>query len=215
VWSRSADHQVPAETDRDVEEGTVTAVDCDPVRARLALALATAATLALTTACGGTAPTPTATVVRAPEPLPDAPPDPRGRPLLRVTGRIGTTNGGGALSVDAAALDRLGLVTADVNDPWAKQRLGLQGVWLRDLVALARPDPGATTLHLHALDDYQVDLGLADVRSAGILLATRDGRGAALSIEDGGPTRVVFTDDVAARFSPDLWIWNIDTIEVR
>jgi DMSO/TMAO reductase YedYZ molybdopterin-dependent catalytic subunit len=91
----------------------------------------------------------------------------------------------------------------------------LQGVRLRDLVDLVRPDAGATSLHIRALDDYQVDLQLTDVRTQEIFLATRDGSGADLPIEAGGPTRVVFSDDLAQRFSPDLWIWNIDTIDVR
>jgi hypothetical protein len=156
------------------------------------------------------------TVLRAPEPATDTvPAAPEGRPMLTITGRIGATNADGAMRLDQAALDRLGLLEMRVNDPWAKQRLALRGTWLRDVVALAKPDPAATSLHLRALDDYQVDLKLDDVRADAILLATRDEDGATLPIEDGGPTRVVFADDLAPRFSPDLWIWNIDTIEVR
>jgi hypothetical protein len=186
-------------------------------------ALATAAVLALVPACGagpaGSAGTPTSaapSVVRTPDLEPGAvPAAPQEKPLLTVTGRIGATNADGALRLDRAALDRLGLLAMSVNDPWAKRRLALQGVWLRDLIALARPDPAATSLHLQALDDYQVDLDLADVRTDEIFLATRAGDGAALPFEEGGPTRVVFADDLATRFSPDLWIWNIETIEVR
>jgi len=135
--------------------------------------------------------------------------------VLTVTGRIATTNTAGALRLDAPTLDRMGLVAMSVDDPWAKRRLGLEGVWLRDVVALARPEEGATSVHVHALDDYQVDLTLADIRADAILLASRDDGGVALPVEDGGPTRIVFADDLAPRFSPDLWIWNIDTIEVR
>jgi DMSO/TMAO reductase YedYZ molybdopterin-dependent catalytic subunit len=93
--------------------------------------------------------------------------------------------------------------------------MALQGIRLRDLVALAAPDAGATTLHITALDDYQIDLNLADVRADDIFLATRNGQGLALPVEDGGPTRVVFADALSPRFSPDMWIWNIETIEVR
>ena len=53
------------------------------------------------------------------------------------------------------------------------------------------------------------------MRDQSIFLATRTGDGAALPIEEGGPTRIVFADGLADRFSPDMWIWNIETIEVR
>lgn len=187
-------------------------------RARAALVLVAAAAL---TACGsGEPPAPAAvaapTVVRTPEAEPGgAPAAPQGRPLLTVTGRIAATNAGGALQVDRAELDRLGLLAMSVDDPWAKRRVALQGVYLRDLVDVARPDAAATTLHVQALDDYQVDLNLADVRDQGVFLATRTGAGADLPVEDGGPTRIVFSDDLATRVSPDLWIWNITTIDVR
>ncbi|MDT7581089.1 MAG: hypothetical protein QOK35_2353, partial [Pseudonocardiales bacterium] len=155
-------------------------------------------------------------VLRAPDLTPGTVPAvPQGKPLVTLTGRITTTNDGGTLRLDQAALDRFGLLAMDVNDPWAKRRVALQGFRLRDLVELAKPNAGATTLHLIALDDYQIDLNLADVRTDAIYLATRNGQGAALPFEDGGPTRVVFADDLAPRFSPDMWIWNIATIEVR
>ena len=190
---------------------------------RAVLALAAVAALVLTAACGSTvsdssvaAAASAPTVLQAPAPDPDAvPAAPQDKPVLTLIGRIGATNADSALRIDRAELDRLGLLAMAVNDPWAKQRVQLQGVWLRDLVAVARPDAAATTLHLTALDDYQVDLKLDDVRASGVFLATRNVSGADLPVEDGGPTRVVFTDDLVNRVSPDLWIWNIKTIEVR
>ena len=184
---------------------------------RAALVLGAVAVLAL--GCGGAqpaAPAPPASVVTAPDPDRSAvPAAPQGKPLLTITGRIGATNGDRTLRVDQTELDRLGLLEMNVNDPWAKQRIALQGVWLRDLVDVAKPDTGATSLHLVALDDYQTDLTLADIRDQSIFLATRTGDGTALPVEEGGPTRIVFADGLADRFSPDMWIWNIETIEVR
>lgn len=189
-------------------------------RVHVVLALLGAAVVALTTACGAAsdapAPAPPPAVLRSPDPAPArVPAAPQGKPLVTVTGRITATNADGALRLDQAALDRFGLLAMDVDDPWAKQRMALQGFRLRDLVEEAKPAAGATTLHVTALDDYQIDLNLADVRADDIFLATRTGQGAALPVEDGGPTRVVFADGLALRFSPDLWIWNIETIEVR
>lgn len=187
---------------------------------RVTSALLGAAIVAIVAACGtgaaGPAPAPAPAVLRAPDPAADTAPVPlQGKPLVTLTGRIATTNGDGTLSLDQTALDRFGLLAVDVDDPWAKQRIALQGFRLRDLVELAKPQAGATTLHLKALDDYQIDLNLADVRADDIFLATRNGQGATLPVEDGGPTRVVFADDLVSRFSPEMWIWNIETIEVR
>ena len=181
-------------------------------------AVVLAVVLAVTAGCGSArpdAPGSVPAVVRTPEASPGAPAAPQGRTVLTMTGRIATTNADGALRLDLAALDRLGLLAVSVDDPWAKQRLDLQGFRLRDLVGLAGPEAGATSLHVTAHDDYQVDLDLAAVRADDVLLVTRDGAGRPLPVEDGGPARVVFTDAAAGRFSPDLWIWNIETIEVR
>jgi hypothetical protein len=186
------------------------------VRAVLVLVAVATVTIGCASAEPAAPAPPPVSVVRTPDPDPGTvPAAPEGRSVVTVTGRIGATNDGGALRLDRAELDRLGLLAMTVTDPWAKQRVDLQGVWLRDVVDLARPETGATTLHLSALDDYQVDLDLTDVRDQSILLATRTGDGADLPVESGGPTRVVFADDLAQRFSPDLWIWNIETIEVR
>jgi hypothetical protein len=147
---------------------------------------------------------------------PDQPvPAPTGAPVLTLTGRIGTTNGGDGLALDRAALDALGRVRITVYEPWVKQTLNFQGVWLSDLLALARPDPAARTVHVTALDDYQVDLDLAAVMNGGVLLATRDGTGALIRVEDGGPTRIVFAGGVPLGASADQWIWSLSTIDVR
>jgi hypothetical protein len=200
---------------RTVDGGTAQA------RVRGVLALLGAVVVVLTAGCGAgsdaPAPAPPPAVLRAPDLAPGGtvPAAPQGKSLVTLTGRITATNADGALRLDQAALDQFGLLAMDVDDPWAKQRVALQGIRLRDLVEQAEPAAGATTLHITALDDYQVDLNLTDVRADEIFLATRNGQGAALPVEDGGPTRVVFADGLAPRFSPDLWIWNIETIEVR
>ena len=167
-------------------------------RARVTFALLGAVVVALTAACGragaaAPAPAPAPAVVRAPDLAPGAvPAAPQGKPLVTLSGRIATTNDGGALRLDQAALDRFGLLAVDVDDPWAKKRVALQGFRLRDLVELAKPDAGATTLHLEALDDYQIDLNLADVAGRRHLPRhpQRPGRRAALRGRRSDPGRV-------------------------
>lgn len=145
----------------------------------------------------------------------DVVPAPTSAPVLSVTGRIGATNSGNGLNLDPGTLDRLGRIRITVFEPWVKQTQNFQGVWLSDLLTLAHPDPGARTVHFTALDDYQVDLTIADVMAGGVLLATRSGDGAPIRIEDGGPTRIVFVGGVPSGASADQWIWSLSTIDVR
>jgi hypothetical protein len=180
--------------------------------------------LVVVAACAAPAPTsaPTGPVDAAPtvlEPavlLPDQPvPAPSTEPVLTVTGLIDVTNGGNALRLDAGTLDSLGRLRLTVYEPWVKQTLNFQGVWLGDLLRIARPDPAAMTVHITALDDYQVNLPLADVLAGGVLLATRDGDGHPIPVEDGGPTRIVFAEGVPSGASADQWIWSLATIDIR
>jgi hypothetical protein len=191
------------------------------VLGRWVAALAVAAALAgCTTAAPAAAPAgpvdPAPIVLQPAVLLPDQPvPAPVGPPVLTVTGRIETTNGDGSLALDQQTVDALGRLRLTVYEPWVKQTLNFQGVWLSDVLRLAHPDPAATSIHITALDDYQVDLNLADVLAGGVLLATRDGDGNPIPIEDGGPTRIVFAEGVPAGDSADQWIWSLATIDVR
>jgi hypothetical protein len=188
-----------------------------------------AAVLAVAAALAGCASSPAVPVDSAPATVDPAPavlepaalrldqpvPAPTGPPVLAVTGRIGVTNGENALRFDQATLDELGRTRITVYEPWVKQTLNFQGVWLSDLLARARPDAAARTVHITALDDYQVDLSLADVMSGGVMLVTRDGQGALIRVEDGGPTRIVFAGGVPSGASADQWIWSLSTIDLR
>jgi hypothetical protein len=185
---------------------------------------ALAATLAVTAGCTGTttaAPAPTATATTATivsvatlKPGQDVP-VPAGKAVFTMTGKISTTNKGATLVFDQRTLEQLGVVRAELYEPWTKQNLAFRGVWLRDLVALAGVPGTATRLHIVALDDYAVDLTLADIRAGGIMLATRTGDGSDIPLDQGGPTRIVFLDGVAAGANADQWVWSIKQIDVR
>lgn len=157
-----------------------------------------------------------ATVIEPPQGLAgDVVTAPRGTAILTLTGRIVAMNAGRSLRFDMPALDRLGVLKVGVYEPWVKQDLEFQGIWLADLLAAARLASDASSLHLTALDDYQIDLTTADVAAGGIFLATKRGDGSPIPVEEGGPTRIVFTGGVASGASPDRWIWSLTTIDVR
>lgn len=189
-----------------------------PVTVRAVLAAGLAATALLSGCAGGdepAAPAPSAPVVlRAASLLPGQPlPATTGTPLLTVTG-VETGDGTGSVAFDRGRLDRLSQVQLTTYEPWVKQTLTFRGVWLADLLAVAGAGRAAS-VRITALDDYAVTLSRADLAAGGILLATGDGTGAALPVDDGGPTRIVFRAGIASGANADQWIWSLRTLDAR
>jgi hypothetical protein len=141
-------------------------------------------------------------------------PTPAGKAALTLTGRITRGNAKGDLALDVATIERLGVKEIGLYEPWVKQHLDFRGIWLSDLLTVAGVADGATKLRIVAHDDYAVDLPLADVRAGTVMLATRSGDGVALPLDNGGPTRIVYADGVAAGANPDQWIWSLKSIDV-
>ena len=145
-------------------------------------------------------------------------PVPQDETVLTLSGAIATTNEGAELRLDLATIDQFGLVQYTVVDPWQDRSMKFSGVLLADLLKYAGVAPSATTLHLVALDDYQADISLEDVRKWPILLATRvdDLRPA---VVDGGPTRIVFPyhafPQIDTRVYNGQWVWSVKTIDVK
>ena len=134
--------------------------------------------------------------------------------VLTVTGKISAVNRGRALLFDKRTIEQLGVVQVRLFEPWTKENLEFRGVWLQDLLAVSGVKADATRLHIVALDDYAVDLTLAEIRVGGIMLATRAGDGSSIPIDKGGPTRIVFQDGVKTGANPDKWVWSVKTIDV-
>jgi hypothetical protein len=195
--------------------------------ARRRLRLAVAATLAVVAVACSSAESstsggavsddrPAVPAVSAPSLSPgDAVPAPTGKPVLRVLGKIDTTNGSDGLTLDVDTLEKLGTSSFEVYEPYEKKRIRFQGVPLARLLDLARPDASARQVHMVALDDYITDLSMDAARADGLMLATRAGDGSLLPVDHGGPTRLVFLDGAPGGDNGGDWIWSIATIEVR
>lgn len=143
-------------------------------------------------------------------------PVPRGKVVLSITG--GTThNDGDALSLDMDLLDRMGSVAMEVDDSMATGgRERFSGPLMSYVLQVAGATEGST-LHTVAINDYEVDIPMEDVRTLPVLLATRmDDE--PMSVADYGPTRVVYPTDQydldGAVYEP-RWIWQLDSIDVR
>ena len=148
----------------------------------------------------------------------DAIPSPTDETVLTVTGEITAINSGDSLSFDMATLERLGTVQYTVHDPWADADVTYSGVLVSDLLAVAGVSSSATSLHLTALDDYEVDIPIADTEKWPLLLATQT-NGEYMTVADGGPSRIIYPyhafPELDSPTNQNLWIWNVVTIEIR
>ena len=148
-------------------------------------------------------------IIASPAPVPT----PAGKPVLTITGAVTNYNDDSAVVFDLPTLNAMATVAALIYEPFVKKDVKFTGVPMADLLARAGISAAATTVRLHALDDYKVEFKVADFADRGILLATKvDGAG--IAVDAGGPIRLVFPAGSAAGKNRDLWIWSIDSITV-
>lgn len=129
----------------------------------------------------------------------------------------GATAGGAEapLRLDLASLRALPQEKATIYEPFEKKRVTFTVVRMEDLVASLKPVDGAKTVHLVALDDFEVDITMAEIKAGGVLLAIADGEGKDIPVDAGGPARVIFRDGVKSGSNPDQWIWSVSEVELR
>lgn len=171
----------------------------------------------LMAACGGTADPGYAIIAPASIGPTDPIPAPSGEGVLVISGLITVKNGGDALSFDIPTLERLGLVEYTVNDPWLKDTLTYTGILMSDLLTFAGTLHTAQSVHIVALDDYQVDIPIADINKWPILLATR-ANGEYIGVDEYGPTRIIYpygSHTIEPSNHNDQWIWSLRSMEVR
>lgn len=140
---------------------------------------------------------------------------PQGQVILRVTGPLAVQNAPGAALFDAAmlaALPRKGFATSTI---WTEGVSRFEGVELATLLDRLGVHSGQLTLR--AINDYAVQMPVADLRPGGALLADRrDGK--PMSIRDKGPLWIVFPYDLSDEFRNEVVysrsVWQLDRIEV-
>lgn len=148
----------------------------------------------------------------------DAVPAPTDPVVLTVKGRIGTTNVGDTLQFDMATLERLGTIEYRIDDKLAEGRVAtFTGVPLENVLEVAEVDPDATTLATTALNDYTVDIPVADATKYPVMLATAvDGQ--RMPVDRYGPVRVIYPYGAYGLKPPvadEKLIWQLSSIEVR
>lgn len=144
---------------------------------------------------------------------------PTGPVLLTLRGAIAATNATGGSQGEArfdaamlAALPRTSLATSTI---WTEGVVHFAGVELATLAARLGVTSGR--LRITAINDYSVDIPMAEITPGGALLADqRDGK--PMSIRDKGPLWVVYPYDASPAFRNEVIysrsVWQVDRIEI-
>ncbi|MBI1774929.1 MAG: molybdopterin-dependent oxidoreductase [Proteobacteria bacterium] len=143
-------------------------------------------------------------------------PQPQGKAFLEISGMIGNTNAGDKAVFDLAMLEGFGVTKVQTSTPWTDGRPTFEGVLMR--VLLEQVGAKGSTLTAVALNDYKVDVPIADFSQYPVILAYKmDGQ--ELKVRDKGPLWIIYPQDDF----PDLknkqtqakWVWQIKELRIK
>lgn len=117
---------------------------------------------------------------------------------------------------DMAMLEKLPQHTFTTKTPWYPQPRTFTGPLLRDVLGAAAA--AGTTLRLVALNDYKIEMPLADAQQYDVIVA-RLMDGEAMPVRDKGPLFVVYPFDSNRDLHSERYYsrsaWQLRKIEVR
>ncbi|MFC4352976.1 molybdopterin-dependent oxidoreductase [Fodinicurvata halophila] len=141
---------------------------------------------------------------------------PEGEVLLTITGNIEATNDGDTALFDRAMLRALPERTLETGTVVTDGVNRFEGVLMRDL--LERVGAEGEVVTARALNDYVIDIPMADFQNFDVLVATRmDGE--RLSPRDKGPLWIVYPRDDHGELQ-DIrydyrWVWQLLQLDVK
>jgi hypothetical protein len=140
---------------------------------------------------------------------------PKGKVILSITGNIQLKNAGQQADFDMAMLAALPQHSFTTNTPWYKEKKKFTGPLLRDVLdaAGARGD----TIKAGALNNFKVDIAVADTRKFPMLLALlMDDQ--PMRVRDKGPLFIIYPFDADPALRSTHYynrsVWQLRSIEV-
>lgn len=148
--------------------------------------------------------------------LAEALPEPDGAVILTVTGSIERTNGDGTARFDLAMLQAMDPVAIETTTIWTEGVQSFRGVPLSRLLAALEAE--GEVIAASALNDYMVEIPLADAVEGGPILAFEQ-NGRLLSVRDKGPLWVIYPYDSVPQYQTETVyvrsIWQLARLEIR
>lgn len=119
-------------------------------------------------------------------------PEPKGKVILTVSGKIGAFNAAGKARFDRAMLESYGWSSFTTSTPWYNGPMTFSGLPMEKLMQVVHAKGKAIVAT--ALNDYQTDIPISDFQRFHVLLALkRDGH--YMPISDKGPLFIVYPYD--------------------
>jgi hypothetical protein len=143
-------------------------------------------------------------------------PQPTGKPILTVTGKITVTNGDGKAVFDREMIEALGETAFSTSSPWYNGPHRFEGALLARL--LDAVGSAGDRLIVTALNDYVTEIPVSDARKFGVILALkRDGQ--YMPISDKGPIFIIYPFDSNSELKAQTYYkrsaWQVSRIEVK
>ena len=141
---------------------------------------------------------------------------PAGKVLLTVGGKVANTNVGSAAVFDRAQLEALGMHKLVTSNPFIEGIHTFEGPLLS--AVLDQVGPEGEIMQARALDGYNVDIPIADVRKYPVILAMKmDGK--LMRVRSKGPLWIIYPVDQFAELKTESYsghsIWQLTTLTVK
>ena len=143
-------------------------------------------------------------------------PSPAGEVILTISGNIERSNGSGIAALDREMLERIGKRTIRTTTAWTDGVKAFEGPLMRDVLAFVGAH--GTSVKATALNDYVVEIPVADFEKYDVILALRmDGRD--LHPADKGPIWIVYPRDQFSELQTprydERWCWQLTRLVVQ
>lgn len=141
---------------------------------------------------------------------------PTTRPILTVSGKIGLKNAGETARFDMKMIEALPQHSFTTSTPWFDKPVKFTGPLLADLLAAVKAS--GTTLSAVAINDYKINIPMADVQKYKVIVARLlDDK--PMPVREKGPLFVVFPFDSAAELRSSTYyersIWQLKALDVQ
>lgn len=141
---------------------------------------------------------------------------PAGRVILTVSGNITHTNDGDRAVFDRDMLESLGSAELAVTTPWTDGRQVFQGVPGKRI--LEAVGARGERMLARALNDYQVEIPLSDLRDYPVLFALKQ-NGKYMRVRGKGPIWIVYPRETYPELDTDVitdrWVWQLEEIIIE